>query len=63
MRKIKVNRAKCKKCKDIIESKFRHDFIGCKCGEIFVDGGLVYLRRGAFDFNNFEEMSEYENKE
>lgn len=54
---IKVNKARCKKCGDVIESKYRHDFQWCKCGAIFVDGGKVYLRRGG-DPNDFEELSE-----
>ena len=40
------NQAKCRKCKDVIESKHRHDFVSCKCGSIFVDGGNDYIRRG-----------------
>lgn len=44
--KIKRNAAQCYKCKDIIESKSVHDFVECKCGAIFVDGGHEYLRRG-----------------
>ena len=41
------NSAKCALCGDEIVSKYRHDFVRCKCGEIFVDGGNSYLRRGA----------------
>jgi hypothetical protein len=52
------NVAKCRLCGDIIESRHRHDFVRCKCGEIFVDGGLEYLRAGALDFNNFINLSE-----
>ena len=37
---------KCKKCGDIIESKYRHDFKECKCGSIFIDGGQDYCRIG-----------------
>lgn len=52
-----VNKAKCKLCGDIIESTYRHDFKYCKCGEIFVDGGSDYLRRGAkTDLNNIIEL-------
>ena len=40
------NVAKCKKCGDIIESKHRHDFVWCKCGSIFVDGGRDYWKWG-----------------
>lgn len=60
-KKIKVkiikNMAKCRLCGDTIESKFRHDFVRCKCGAIFVDGGKDYLRRGG-EINNIIEMSE-----
>ena len=56
------NRARCKLCKDVIESFHVHDFVQCRCGEIFVDGGHAYLRRGAKDINNIEEMSEYDNE-
>jgi hypothetical protein len=50
------NKAKCLKCKDIIESKSRHDFVECKCGEIFVDGGQDYFRWGAKDIKNFKRL-------
>ena len=56
-KKIKVNKARCKKCGDTIESKTRHDFQSCKCGAIFVDGGLDYCRRGG-NPEDFEELSE-----
>lgn len=46
MKKIKINRARCKKCNDIIVSKHTHDLVSCKCRNIFVDGGNSYLRRG-----------------
>jgi hypothetical protein len=57
MSKIIRNSARCKKCGIEIESKFRHDFVSCKCGAIFVDGGREYLRRGADTWDNFEETS------
>lgn len=38
------NRAQCRKCKKIIESKHRHDFVGCDCGAIALDGGTDYVR-------------------
>ncbi len=41
------NSCKCAKCGDEIVSKHRHDFVNCKCGEIFTDGGTDYMRRGA----------------
>jgi len=46
------NRARCTKCNDVIESKYRHDFVSCKCKTIFVDGGKCYWRAGG-DFRFF----------
>ena len=45
MIKIIKNAIKCKRCGDIIESKYRHDFVTCTCGCCSVDGGHDYLRR------------------
>lgn len=59
-RKIKRNRAQCLVCMEVIESRFRHEFVECSCGAIFVDGGKAYLRRGARDFSKLLELSEYE---
>jgi hypothetical protein len=50
-----MNIARCKKCKTVIQSKFRHDFVECKCGAIFVDGGEDYYRRGG-NPEDFEEI-------
>lgn len=44
---IDRSRAQCMKCFDIIESHHVHDFVQCKCGAIFLDGGLHYIRFGA----------------
>lgn len=61
--KLIRNRAKCRLCGDIIESKHRHDLVACKCGAIFIDGGLDYLRGGARDsLEDFIPMSEYESE-
>jgi len=48
----KKNMAKCALCSDKIISKHRHDWVSCKCGEIFIDGGNDYWRAGAKDFRN-----------
>lgn len=40
------NKLRCKVCDDIIVSNHVHDFVRCKCGAIFVDGGDEYLRLG-----------------
>ncbi len=65
MQKIKVNKAKCLFCGDIIESTHVHDYKTCKCGKISVDGGTYYLKRGfpaGYKYEEcIEELSEYEN--
>lgn len=43
---IVQNAVICNKCDELIYSAHRHDFRECKCGNIFVDGGQEYLRRG-----------------
>lgn len=39
-----VNKVRCKKCDDIIESIHTHDMVWCKCKSIAVDGGNEYQR-------------------
>ena len=56
--KVITNKCQCRKCGDIIESKHRHDFVSCKCGAIFTDGGLDYIRRGYKDLDDIIDMSE-----
>ena len=63
MKIIKSNKARCRLCGDVIESKHSHDWQSCSCGAIFVDGGREYLRRGARKFEDLEELSEYEEAE
>ena len=57
MEKIIINKIRCKKCGDIIESTYRHDFKFCKCGAVAVDGGRAYLRRYG-NREDWEELSE-----
>ena len=57
--KILVNRIKCKKCGEILESSTVHDFKSCKCGAVAVDGGHSYLRRCG-KREDWEELSEIE---
>ena len=54
--KVIINKIKCNKCGDVIESKHRHDFKFCKCGAVAVDGGHDYLRRCG-DLDGYEELS------
>jgi len=62
-KKILSNKAQCRKCGDIIESKHRHDFVWCSCKAIAVDGGLDYLRRvgepvDLIELSTYEEGSD-----
>lgn len=56
------NAAQCALCNDIIESRDRHHFASCSCGEIFVDGGHEYFRAGARNMENFISLSEVSNE-
>ena len=59
--KILVNKAKCLECGEVIDSRHRHDFVTCKCGNLSVDGGKDYLKR-SFHNSNWLELSESEKK-
>ena len=39
------NAIRCKKCGNVLESFFGHDFKWCSCGAVAVDGGPHYKRR------------------
>lgn len=56
--KILINKIKCKKCGDIIESTHVHDYRVCKCGAVAVDGGKDYLKRCG-KIEDIEDLSEY----
>ena len=59
MKNILINKARCKRCGDILISEHRYDFKQCKCKAISVDGGTYYIRRvGKLEY--VEELSEYE---
>ena len=55
--RITRNIIKCKKCGDMIESFYVHDFKFCKCGAVAVDGGQDYLKRSG-NREDWEELSE-----
>ena len=42
---------KCLSCNDIIESKYRHNLVNCKCGNCYIDGWQDYLHFGGNDLN------------
>jgi hypothetical protein len=54
-----MNKIKCLRCGDIIESTSVHDFKFCSCGACAVDGGMEYLRRVG-EREDWEELSEFE---
>lgn len=56
-----INRAKCKLCSSIVESFHSTDYVYCKCGEIFVDGGDS-LKCGAKDWSNFIRVDDEGNE-
>lgn len=43
-----MSKAICASCGDVLESKHRHDFQKCKCGQSFLDGGDDYIRGGGY---------------
>lgn len=53
---IVVNKIRCRRCGDIIESRYTHDFKWCSCGKCAVDGGHDYLRRTG-EHEDYEELS------
>ena len=55
---VVINKCQCRLCGDTIESKHRHDFVQCRCGSIFTDGGTDYIRRGANNLNDIIDLSE-----
>lgn len=56
-----MNAARCKICGDIIESKDRHDFKTCSCGNLSVDGGEEYGRRVVKQGkDSFDDIPPYE---
>jgi hypothetical protein len=58
MKKIKTNKIRCRKCGDIIESTYTHDFKYCDCGAVAIDGGYDYLRRCG-DPDDWEDLSDF----
>ena len=59
---ITRNAARCRNCDTVVESRSVHDFVSCKCGAIFVDGGLEYLRAGG-NPEDFESLAEMRNND
>ncbi len=57
MEKIIYNAIRCKKCGQVIESRYRHELVYCRCRSCAVDGGKDYLRRLFQEKDCYEELS------
>jgi len=49
----------CKKCLEIIESKYVHDFKQCSCGAVGIDGGLSAGNRILGHLSDIEDRRMY----
>lgn len=59
--RIVRNMIRCNHCGEVIESKYRHDYVTCKCRCCSVDGGHDYLRRGCKTSQaDYTELSQWE---
>ncbi len=54
------NRAKCKLCKQILESFHEYDYVSCKCDEISISGGNIRYECAAKDWNNFVRVDDFD---
>ena len=59
---IVKSQLQCLECEDVIVSKHRHDFVRCKCGSAFLDGGIDYVRYGGKDLSRMKVMTTQRNK-
>lgn len=49
--------AQCLKCNAILISRYRHDFVTCKCdNQTFIDGGDDYFRCGGLDLSLIKKL-------
>ena len=53
-----MNAAICYTCGSVIRSRTTHDFVQCRCGDIFVDGGEDYQRFGWSENANYRLITE-----
>jgi len=59
-KQILLNSIQCKHCKEIIVSRHVHDYVRCSCGQVSVDGGTHYLRRGFIELTDYKELSKFD---
>lgn len=60
MGRIIRNAAKCLACGVVLESRHRHDFVTCDCGNLSIDGGKAYLKCLVQRPEMMEDMSIHE---
>jgi hypothetical protein len=53
-----MSKAVCMECLGVMKSTHRHDFVRCKCGKSFLDGGDAYFRAGGFTVGVPEDYEE-----
>ena len=54
------NAVKCLVCNSVLESKYRHNYVQCRCSnETATDGGLDYQGISAKDLDLVENLCEY----
>jgi hypothetical protein len=53
------NAMQCLNCNDVIESKYRHDYVTCNCGGCSTYGGLNYIHRAHQDGIDYVELDMY----
>lgn len=46
------NAVRCHACGNVAESRHHHDYRGCGCGSVAVDGGTFYLNRTGDGFDS-----------
>lgn len=51
------NSAECLNCSTNVASEHRHDFVSCKCGNVSVDGGHIYLKRSVRNAEGYKDTS------
>jgi hypothetical protein len=52
---IKINKAKCTKCGDILISKEVHKKETCSCGSLSIAGGNYFLERSSSDYKELSQ--------
>lgn len=60
MKKIIRNIMRCRKCGDVIESRYTHEMVWCKCNSVAIDGGKEYQRLTGERENIDMSLSVYE---